>query len=183
MNAKILATVLALSFLSVPLWAGGSACGSSGSSCSMKSASACPMKGGGCSTMMPAAPAVGMHQEGDVRLKAEVPTVSTAGLVALRNAGVAMTILDARSGKYDDGLRIPKARALAADADEKLIRRMLRNRKRLIVTYCASLSCPASAKLAERLKSLGYGNVIEYPYGIKGWKEMGLPTRQVAVGD
>jgi prevent-host-death family protein len=31
----------------------------------------------------------------------------------------------------------------------------------LVVTYCANLKCPASGKLAARLKELGYSNVID----------------------
>ena len=115
---------------------------------------------------------------GDVRLDPGTPTVSTAGLMALHRSGVPMSIVDARTGKYDDGTRIPRARWLPADASNRRIRRSLPSRHRLVVTYCSNLKCPASAMLAKKLHTMGYKNVIEYPYGIQGWTEAGYPTRK-----
>jgi len=43
----------------------------------------------------------------------------------------------------------------------------------LIVTYCSNLKCPASSRLARRLRELGYTSVLEYPYGIEGWTKAG----------
>jgi rhodanese-related sulfurtransferase len=84
-----------------------------------------------------------------------------------------MVILDARSGKYDDGRRIPGAKVLNADADEAEVAKVLPEKGALVVTYCGGLTCPASNALAERLKKLGYANVIEYPQGIAGWTKDG----------
>ena len=111
-----------------------------------------------------------------MRLDPKVAVVSTAGLVALRNARVPMVVVDARTGKYDDGVRIPGAINLHTKSPLNRIRRKLRSKRRLVVTYCASLKCPASAQLASLLGKLGYKNVIEYPYGIKGWREAGHGT-------
>lgn len=105
--------------------------------------------------------------------KAEVAEINTAGLKALLDAGATVTVLDARSGKYDDGRRIPGAAALAADASEEDAAKAIGSKDALVVTYCANLKCPASAMLAHRLKELGYKNVIEYPYGIDGWDAAG----------
>lgn len=38
-----------------------------------------------------------------------------------------------------------------------------------MVTYCSNLKCPASHMLGERLRRLGYANVLEYREGIDGW--------------
>lgn len=89
-----------------------------------------------------------------------------------------MVILDARTGKWDDGKRIPGAKTLSAgDSDEK-IAEMLPNKSALIVTYCGGVKCPASNQLAERLKKLGYTNILEYPEGIAGWEEKGNKVEQ-----
>ncbi|HOT27162.1 MAG TPA: rhodanese-like domain-containing protein [Candidatus Ozemobacteraceae bacterium] len=99
--------------------------------------------------------------------------ITTEGLKALLSSGVPLHILDARSGKYDDGRRIPGAKSLNAESKVSTILRMLPEKEALIVTYCSNLKCPASGKLFEHLKSLGYKNLIEYPEGIQGWLSAG----------
>lgn len=99
--------------------------------------------------------------------------ITTEALKALISSGATMHILDARSGTYDDGRRIPGAKALNAESKVSTILRMLPEKEGLIVTYCANLKCPASSKLFEHLKSLGYKNLIEYPEGIQGWVNAG----------
>ena len=49
------------------------------------------------------------------------------------------------------------------------------DKKKEIITYCASYDCPASGQAAEKLASLGF-NVRAYEGGIKEWKQAGLPT-------
>lgn len=106
--------------------------------------------------------------------------LNTEALAALIRTKVPVTVLDARSGKYDDGRRIPGAKALSASASDDAIAALLPNKDGLIVTYCASLTCPASKALAERLRKLGYKNVIEYPQGIAGWTEAGNSVEKQA---
>jgi rhodanese-related sulfurtransferase len=95
--------------------------------------------------------------------------VSTDALQILLRCNVPLTVLDARSGKYDDGKRIPGAVALNAGNTDEEIAKVLPDKGALVVTYCASLKCGASHKLAERLIKLGYLNIVEYPEGIAGW--------------
>ena len=94
-------------------------------------------------------------------------------LAALIAAKAPMTILDARSGKYDDGKRVPGAKSLNADSTEDEIKTVLPDKSALVVTYCANLKCQASPKLADKLMKMGYMNVIEYPEGIEGWQKAG----------
>jgi rhodanese-related sulfurtransferase len=95
--------------------------------------------------------------------------VNTEGLDTLIKSKVPLKLFDARSGKYDDGQRIPGAQQLSADADEAVIAKAIPDKSALVVTYCAGVKCPASKALADRLKKLGYTNVIEYPQGIADW--------------
>lgn len=99
--------------------------------------------------------------------------VNTEGLDALLKSKAPIKIFDARSGKWDDGKRIPGAQQLSADADEAVITQAIPSKETLVVTYCAGPKCPASKMLHDRLKKLGYSNVIEYPQGIAGWLEAG----------
>ncbi len=82
-------------------------------------------------------------------------------------------ILDARSGKYDDGYRIPGAQSLNSQSSAEEIAKVIPNKDTLVVTYCSNLQCPAGKALAVHLKKLGYTNVLEYPEGIAGWRAGG----------
>jgi rhodanese-related sulfurtransferase len=87
-----------------------------------------------------------------------------------------MVIIDARSGKYDDGRRIPGAGNLAANASPEEVARLVKSKDQLVVTYCSNPKCPASGMLADNLRKQGYKNVIEYPFGIQGWAAAGNKT-------
>jgi rhodanese-related sulfurtransferase len=100
-------------------------------------------------------------------------TINTLGLKTLIDTGAASILLDARSGKYDDGKRIPGAKSLNADSKPDEVFKVLPDKDALIITYCSNLKCPASHKLYTHLKTLGYKNLIEYPEGIKGWIDAG----------
>lgn len=141
---------------------------------------ACPTGACAASAPEPATPAKPAdHDHGsDVRLDPAVPTVSTAGLKALLDARVPLTLVDARSAKYDDGFRLPGAKYLPAGSSAADVRRALVLKNKLVVTYCANLQCPASAALAKQLHEMGYTSVIEYPYGIQGWREAGLAVEK-----
>jgi len=82
-------------------------------------------------------------------------------------------LLDARSGKYDDGYRIPGAKSLNSKSTAEEIAQVIPSKDSQIVTYCSNLQCPASKALAEHLKALGYTQVHEYPEGIAGWRAAG----------
>lgn len=42
--------------------------------------------------------------------------------------------------------------------------------------YCKDTECPASARAAEKLQTLGYTNVRAYEGGLKAWKAEGHPV-------
>jgi len=117
--------------------------------------------------------AVGQACKAPVTVAAVEATITTDALGALIRSGVKMTILDARTGKYDDGRRIPGGTSLAASADDTTIAATAGAKSGLVVTYCSNLKCPASKALAARLRKLGYTNVLEYPDGIAGWARAG----------
>ena len=111
----------------------------------------------------------------------EEGVVNTEALMAMMRAKTPMTVLDARAGNYDDGNRLPGAKALAPDASEAQVAAMLPDKQALVVTYCANLKCPAAHMLGERLRKLGYGNVLEYREGIEGWMASGNTVEKKAV--
>jgi rhodanese-related sulfurtransferase len=109
---------------------------------------------------------------------ADVPKVDTAGLKELLAKGEAVTVLDARSGKWDDGNRIAGAKALNAETPDEEVTKALPDKDAKIVTYCGGLKCPASSALADKLTKLGYKNVTEYPEGIEGWVKDGNEVKK-----
>lgn len=110
----------------------------------------------------------------------KVGTVSTDALMTMMRAKTPMTLLDARAGKYDDGTRIPGAKGLAVDATDAQVSAMLPDKQALVVTYCANVQCPASQMLGDKLRKLGYVNVLEYREGIEGWRAAGNTIEKAA---
>jgi len=106
--------------------------------------------------------------------------INTSALKSLINSGVNLTLVDARTGKYDDGRRISNALNIGPEAKDEEIQGALKSKDALIVSYCANLKCPASRLLAAKLKALGYKHVLEYPQGIEGWVGEGNPVTQVS---
>lgn len=102
----------------------------------------------------------------------ETGAVTTAELSKMVDSGKA-TLLDARSGKYDDGRRIPGAKGVGTKPSKKDVAAIVSSKDALVVTYCTNLQCPASKMLGKRLRDYGYTNVKEYHEGIEGWAEAG----------
>lgn len=148
----------------VLVWGMGSKCDSAAAKCG---AGGCPLtaaKDAGC---------------GDcAKPQAHGATIGTEALAALIQSKVPAVILDARSGKFDDGRRIAGAVSLTADAKDEDIAKAAPDKNALVITYCAGLTCPASGMLAERLRKMGYVNVVEYPQGIEGWVNAGNSVTQ-----
>lgn len=140
--------------------------------CAPKAEAGCPAKGAcgakAAATADAAAP------------KAAYGTVDTAALQKLLASGTALVLLDARTGKWDDGQRLPGAKALAPDATAEQAAAAVPAKDSLVVTYCSNTKCPASAKLAERLVELGYTNVLKYPDGIQAWTAAGNKVEAAA---
>lgn len=101
--------------------------------------------------------------------------LKTEELKAMMDSEKNITILDARSSVDS---KIPGATVLPAGSPDNRILKALPDKNAEIVTYCSSVSCGASNKLASQLKQLGYTNVREYPEGIKGWMESGNRTEK-----
>jgi len=106
--------------------------------------------------------------------------INTSALKTLIDSGVQVTLVDARTGKFDDGRRIANALNISPEAKDDDIQRALQSKDAMIVSYCANLKCPASRLLAAKLVTLGYKHVLEYPQGIEGWVGEGNPVTQVS---
>ena len=101
------------------------------------------------------------------------PYINTTVLENMIESSIPMVLLDARSGKWDDKSRILGAQSLNDGSTKEEVAGIIKSKDALVVTYCSRLKCGASNKLYIHLKKLGYKNVLEYPFGIKGWLDAG----------
>lgn len=106
--------------------------------------------------------------------------VDTAKLSAMLAANEVDYVLDARSAEYDDGQRLPGAMVMTAGLSADEVAGVIPAKDNTIVTYCSSVKCSASSKLASHLRGLGYTNVIEYPEGLAGWQKAGNKIEKVS---
>lgn len=105
--------------------------------------------------------------------------IHAAELKSWIDSGKTIQIIDARPKKFDDGAVIKGAVFLPYDSKNDLIAKILPSKDSVIVVYCASIKCPASGNLAEKLHALGYKNLYKYPEGIADWIDKKYPTSQV----
>lgn len=87
-----------------------------------------------------------------------------------------MVVLDARTKPYFNGTLLPGAKWVSAESSDKEIQAAIPSKDSLVVVYCASVSCPASGWLYDKLIALGYSNVLEYHGGLQDWTQRGFPT-------
>ncbi len=156
-----------------------------GSACSTKKSTDGCKDGatGGCSSKSAAAASScnGCSSKTKKATTGLISRVDTNGLKAMLDAKIPLVLLDARTGKYDDGIRIPGAVAIkdcSGKCWEKTstYKNLVKNKNALVVTYCGATQCPLSAQLATKLRTAGYTNVIEYKAGISSWKKTGFKT-------
>ncbi len=103
---------------------------------------------------------------------AEIRKLDIVELTEMMTTPGKVVLVDAR--KWRTGMEyIPGSVNLYDESTDTEIANVLPNKDAGIVTYCANIRCTASPKLAERLKKLGYTNVMEFPVGIAGWKAAG----------
>ena len=134
----------------------------------------------GCKSCEGGACAIVASETGKALSETQPAVLTTAVLHTLLEADTPLVLLDARSGKYDDGRRIPGARSLNDKSSAEEIAKTLQTKDTLVVTYCSNTKCPASGHLAEHLRTLGYRNVLEYSEGIAGWTDAGYKVKEVA---
>ncbi|MBA3816967.1 MAG: rhodanese-like domain-containing protein [Parachlamydiaceae bacterium] len=98
--------------------------------------------------------------------------IDAKGLMNLIGAGIPHLMLDARGNEWHDGNIIPGALLAFYDYSSEQLSQLVPQKNTLVVVYCHSFSCPLSDRLAQKLVSLGYENVLEYPGGLVEWRDI-----------
>lgn len=98
--------------------------------------------------------------------------VDARGLKALMDTNTSFFLLDARGHKWNDGTMIPGADLASYEFSSEELEQLIPHRDHLIIVYCYNFTCPLSRYLADKLVELGYHNVLEYPGGLKEWRDI-----------
>lgn len=90
-------------------------------------------------------------------------------LVAMGPEKGNFTLIDSRPlPRYQDGF-IPSAVNLPYPAFDKNLDKLPADKNRLVIFYCAGITCTMSPKSLEKAEQLGYKNVKVYREGMPGW--------------
>ncbi len=119
------------------------------------------------------------HEKSEAQIEVACGTIDMLGLEALINSKTPFVLIDARTDKYFDGTLIAGAKRLNVDSSQAEVEKLLPAKDGLIVVYCAGVGCPASKRMASRLITEGYKNVIDYHHGIREWKEHNKPIEKL----
>ena len=90
-------------------------------------------------------------------------------LVAMGPEKGNFTLIDSRpTPRYQDGF-IPGAINLPYPAFDKNLDKLPTDKNRLIIFYCAGITCTMSPKSLEKAEQLGYKNLKVFREGMPGW--------------
>jgi len=90
-------------------------------------------------------------------------------------------LIDARPYKKYLQATIPGAISIPDSSMEKLLGKFPVDKNIKIITFCGGYNCGKSHKVARKLVSLGYKNVLVYAGGVPQWKKEGLDTTRSAT--
>lgn len=110
--------------------------------------------------------------------------IDAKGLYALIHSQSPFVLLDARGKKWHDANIIPGAQMASYETSQEELEEIIPQKDTLVVVYCYSFTCPLSTKLAKKLIDLGYENVVEYPAGLKEWRDIAnYPVASIAPAE
>lgn len=111
---------------------------------------------------------------GDVAVTSK-PSITAYTLHALMLAGVRLNIIEVFKGKNASRRVIPGARSVYFETDSVTIETIFPDKEEFIIVYTVDTGINLGL-YCDKLRELGYLNVVEYPGGIKAWLEEGYET-------
>jgi len=130
------------------------------------------------SAFLIAAPLMAVSEPVSTVVKQKHTTIKANQLKSWYDQDKEMIVLDARSKGYFDGRLLPNAIWMPAESSEEEILDTIPDKDSLIIVYCASVKCPASGWLYDKLDSMGYNHIYEYHEGIADWVKRGFPITE-----
>ncbi|MEN8304451.1 MAG: rhodanese-like domain-containing protein, partial [Campylobacterota bacterium] len=119
---------------------------------------------------------VKLYQAGEPEWKkktySEVDTAVVRSAQKKNNA----VIIDARPYKKYLQATIPGAIAIPDTDMNQLLGKLPADKKIKVITFCGGYHCGKSHKVAKKMLSMGYKNVVVYAGGLPKWKKDGMAT-------
>jgi rhodanese-related sulfurtransferase len=104
-----------------------------------------------------------------------LPTITADELLRKIERGETFVLMDALAPMVYAHSHLPRAINMPpAAVDATRLARRIPDLNTEIVVYCANPSCDDSVVTAQRLRELGYSNVVHYPGGKDEWRDQGL---------
>lgn len=105
--------------------------------------------------------------------------IDTLTLKNIIESETPVILLDARGDHWNDKNIMPGAKLAGSDFSAERLAALIPEKGSLIIVYGFSSSCPKGPNLVRKLIGLGYYNVMEYPSGLKVWRESGYPVDEI----
>src|SRR5262245_11000506 len=116
-------------------------------------------------------------------IESDLPEIDRERLREKLDRGDVFVIVDALSPMSFAMAHLPGAINLTPGRVDDRARRRIPDPDTEVVVYCHSVECDSSVMVGNRLRELGYRNVLHYPGGIEDWTEAGLPLEGARVPD
>lgn len=90
-------------------------------------------------------------------------------------------ILDARASDFFEIAHIPGARNLSRDnfdTDFQSLEKELRAEGKTLLLYCSDIDCEDSAKVAAKLRNMGFARIKLFEGGFAEWEAAEMPTEE-----
>ena len=93
------------------------------------------------------------------------------------------TLINVLSEDAFDEAHIPGSYNVPNERDSFLadVDKIVRNKSRQVVVYCASRDCTASPTAAKKLEKAGYTNVYDFEDGMAGWRLAGYDVESAVT--
>ena len=107
-----------------------------------------------------------------------VQTITTEELKKMRDHGEDFVLINVLPEKEFQQERIPDSKNIPVESEDFVeeVEQAVGDKESKVVVYCASSTCDASTKAAERLEAGGFSNVLAYEGGMKAWRESREPV-------
>jgi rhodanese-related sulfurtransferase len=99
--------------------------------------------------------------------------ISAEKLKKKLDSGGNFKVVNVLSKDSYNATHIPGSINIPLNEIEKRAKKELPDKNQEIIVHCSSETCQASPAAAEKLKNMGYKNVVEFSGGIAGWQDAG----------
>lgn len=106
--------------------------------------------------------------------------IDTQQLKAFKESDAPIPIINVLDPEAFEKAHIPDSINIPLQSSEfvEQVGKVANSKSAPVIVYCASESCDASPKAAQKLEEVGYDKVYDYQGGVEAWSEAGLPLQE-----